>query len=64
MLIKGGHQSRMDPKFVSYINKEDHECRVCLGVQYANILWQVRYASEQNGKFKIGWTTVKELIMV
>jgi hypothetical protein len=64
MLIVDGHQSRLDPAFVSYINHPDHEWRVCLGVPYATVLWQVGDASEQNGKFKIEWTKVKEWMMV
>jgi hypothetical protein len=64
MLIVDGHQSRLDPKFVSYINDDSHEWRVCLGVPYATVLWQVGDASEQNGKFKMEWTRVKEWMMV
>ncbi len=64
MLIVDGHQSRLDPTFVSYINDPAHEWRVCLGVPYATVLWQVGDASEQNGKFKIEWTKVKEWMMV
>jgi hypothetical protein len=64
MLIVDGHQSRLDPKFVSYINNNSHEWRVCLGVPYATVLWQVGDASEQNGKFKMEWTRVKEWMMV
>ena len=64
MLIVDGHQSRLDPRFVTYINDKTHEWRVCLGVPYATVLWQVGDASEQNGKFKIEWTKVKEWIMV
>jgi hypothetical protein len=64
MLIVDGHQSRLDPAFVSYINDPAHEWRVCLGVPYATVLWQVGDASEQNGKFKIEWTKVKEWMML
>ena len=64
MLIVDCHQSRLDPKFVSYINNDSHEWRVCLGVPYATVLWQVGDASEQNGKFKMEWTRVKEWMMV
>jgi hypothetical protein len=38
MLIVDGHQSRLDPKFVSYINNNSHEWRVCLGVPYVTVL--------------------------
>ena len=64
MLIVDGHQSHLDPKFVDYINSKKHPCKVCLGVPYATILWQVGDALEQNGKFKIEWTKVKEWMMV
>ena len=64
MLIVDGHQSCLDPRFVTYINDKTHEWRVCFGVPYATVLWQVRDASEQNGKFKIEWMKVKEWIMV
>ena len=53
MLVVVSHQSRLDPKFVAYTNNEDHKWRVCLGVPYATVLWQVRDALEQNGKFKM-----------
>lgn len=63
MLIVDGHQSRLDPKFIHYINDKDHEWKVCFGVPYATVLWQVGDASEQNGKFKIEWYRVKEDLM-
>ena len=53
MLIVDGHQSRLDPSFINYINDKQHEWRVYFGVPYATVLWQVGDASEQNGKFKI-----------
>jgi hypothetical protein len=33
-------------------------------VPHATVLWQVGDASEQNGKFKMEWTRVKEWMMV
>ena len=63
MLIVDGHQSRLDPKFIDYINDDGHVWKVCLGVPYATVLWQVGDASEQNGKFKVEWYKVKEDIM-
>ena len=41
MLIVDGHQSRLNPRFVTYINNKTHEWRVCFGVPYATVLWQV-----------------------
>jgi hypothetical protein len=52
VLVVGGHQSRLDPKFVEYINTEGHHWKVCLGVPYATSLWQVGDASEENGMTK------------
>jgi hypothetical protein len=45
MLIVDGHQSRLDPQFVDYINDKGHKWKVCLGVPYATTLWQVGDAS-------------------
>ena len=39
VLILNGHQSHLDPSFTKYINGQDHEWRVCLGVHYATVLW-------------------------
>ena len=63
MIVLDGHQSRLDPMFVSYINNEDHRWGVCLGVPYATVLWQVGDASEQNGRFKMEWYREKERLM-
>ena len=64
MLIVDGHQSQLDPRFVTYINNKFHEWGVCLSVLYATTLWQVGDGSEQNDKFKIEWIKVKEWTMV
>ena len=64
MLVVDGHQSRLHPMFISYINDKGHEWRVCFGVPYATVLWQVGDASKQNGKFKIEWYRVKEDLMI
>ena len=63
MLVLDGHQSRLDPLFIKYINDPGHEWRVCFGVPYATVLWQVGDASEQNGKFKIEWYLAKGHLM-
>ena len=60
MLIVDGHQSQLDPKFVSSIYDKAHKWRICLGVPYATVLGQVGDALEQNDKFMIEWTKVKE----
>ena len=38
MLIDG-HPSRLDPKFLTYINNCNHQWKVCLCVLYATSLW-------------------------
>ena len=63
MLLVDGHQSRLDPKFINYINHNGHRWKVCLGVPYATTLWQVGDASEQNGKFKVEWYREKQLLL-
>ena len=55
MLIVDGHQSRLDPSFVEYINDHQHKWKVSFGVPYATNIWQVGDASEQNGKFETEW---------
>ena len=63
MLLVDGHQSRLDPKFINYINHNCHRYKVCLGVPYATTLWQVGDASEQNGKFKVEWSREKQALL-
>ena len=62
MLVIGGHQSRLDPMFIHYINDKRHKWKVCFGVSYATVLWQVGDASKQNGKFKIEWYCAKKMM--
>jgi hypothetical protein len=64
MLIVDGHQSRLDPLFVEYINNKEHKWKVCLGVPYATTLWQVGDASEQNGFVKSEWYREKAKLLV
>ena len=63
-LIVDGHQSRLDPKFVDYINTHGHKWKVCLGVPYATTLWQVGDASEQNRMIKSEWYREKAKLLV
>ncbi len=63
-MIVDGHQSRLDPKFVDYINNKKHPWKVCLGVPYATTLWQVGDASEQNGMAKMEWYREKTNLSV
>jgi hypothetical protein len=55
VLIIDGHESRLDPMFLTYINGEGHVWKVCLGVPYATSFWQVGDSAEQNGTFKVYW---------
>jgi hypothetical protein len=55
VLIIDGHDSRLDPMFLTYINGEGHVWKVCLGVPYATSYWQVGDSREQNGTFKVCW---------
>ena len=63
LLILDGHQSRLHPAFIKYINDEDHLWKVCFGVPYATTIWQVGDASELNGKFKTEWYREKQNLL-
>ena len=39
LLIVDGHQSRLDPAFIEYINNKHHLWKVCFGVPYATTIW-------------------------
>ena len=60
MLIIDGHQSRLGPKFIRYINDKGHTWIVCFGVPCATTLWQVGDASKQNGLFRVLWYNAKK----
>ena len=59
MLILDGHETRLDPKFLTYINDVGHIWKVCLGVPYATNYWQVGDSAEQNGTYKVLWYRAK-----
>ncbi len=63
ILIVDGHQSRLAPVFVEYINNKNNTWKVCLGVPYATTLWQVGDASEQNGIVKLEWYREKRELL-
>jgi hypothetical protein len=63
VLIVDGHQSRLVPVFLEYINDKNHTWKVCLGVPYATTLWQVGDASEQNGMVKLEWYREKRELL-
>ena len=60
VLLIDGHQSRLNPKFLTYINDQGHRWKVCLGVPYGTTLWQVGDSSEQNGTAKTEWYPAKQ----
>ena len=62
-LILDGHESRLDPKFLTYINDVGHIWKVCLGVPYATSYWQVGDSAEQNGAFKVLWYKAKKRLV-
>ena len=64
VFIVDGHQSRLDPAFIHYINDERHQWKVCFGVPYATTIWQVGDASELNGNFKVEWYREKANLLV
>mmetsp|Transcript_19755 Transcript_19755/g.41392 ORF Transcript_19755/g.41392 Transcript_19755/m.41392 type:complete len:151 (-) Transcript_19755:965-1417(-) len=37
MLVVDGHQSHLDPGFITYINDPNHEWKVCFGVPFATV---------------------------
>ena len=51
MLING-NSSRLDPRFLTYINNFNNQWKLCLGVPYTTSLCQVVGSKEQNGAFK------------
>ena len=63
VIVIDGHQSRLDPAFIAYINNPAHLWKVCLGVPYATRLWQVGDASEQNGAAKTEWYREKSKVV-
>jgi phage terminase small subunit len=63
VLIIDGHESRLDPMFLTYINGEGHVWKVCLGVPYATSYWQVGDSAEQNGTFKVCWYREKRILV-
>ena len=63
LLILDGHPSRINLDFLRYINDDDHEWFVNIGVPYLTHLWQVADSSELNGMFKSAWYRRKDHLM-
>ena len=41
MMILYRNQSRLDLTLINYINDDGHPWKICLGVPYATVIWQV-----------------------
>jgi hypothetical protein len=63
VLVIDGHETRLNPKFLEYINGEGHMWFVLLGVPYATSYWQVGDSSEQNGCAKTLWYKEKDKLV-
>jgi hypothetical protein len=62
-LLLDGHGSRFEIPFLEYILKPDHPWKVCIGVPYGTLLWQVGDSTEQNGCFKMSLTEEKRKLV-
>ena len=63
-LLIDGHVSRLQLTFLRYMNHPDHPWIVCLGLPNGTELWQVGYAAEQNGFWKMSITKFKRDIVL
>ena len=63
-LLVDGYKTRLDTKFVDYINNSNHQWKVCLGVSYATSLWQVGDSQENNGCFKSEWYQANDSLLL
>ena len=62
-LLLDGHQSRFSVPFLEYITDPDHLWKVCIGVPYGTAIWQIGDSMEQNGRYKIGSTNMKNFML-
>ena len=63
VVLVDGHETRLKPDFIEYINNNEHKWSVNLGVPYCTNLWQSGDSSEQNGKFKLNWYKEKQQLL-
>ncbi len=63
-LLVDGHNTCVDPHFLDYINNNNHQGKVCLGVPYATLLWQVGNSAENNKTFKSEWYCEKDKLLL
>jgi hypothetical protein len=59
-LLLDGHGSRFDLEFLEYINSQETQWDVCIGLPYGTSYWQVGDSSEQNGCFKMSLSQAKQ----
>jgi len=59
VIICDGHDSRLQPTFIEYIDNEKTKWLVLLGVPYGTSYWQVADSSEQNDMFNMNWVKKK-----
>lgn len=62
-MILDGHESRLSPQFLQYVNNPNHRWGIWLGLPYTTNLWQVGDAPEQNGVLKVEWYRLKEQLV-
>ena len=62
-LLLDGHRSRFELPILEYINKDEHKCRMCIGVPYGTNIWQVGGSTKQNGSFKMSIVWAKTSLL-
>ena len=59
-MICDGHDSRMKLPFLRYVNNEEHEWNINVGVPYNTETWQHHDSKQMNGNFKTNFYKAKE----
>ena len=62
-LLLDGHQSRFSVPFLQYITDPSHPWKVCIGVPYGTAIWQIGDSVEQNGRYKITSSVIKQRLL-
>ena len=62
-LIVDGHESRLSPNFIKYINNKETKWFVSIRVPYLTHFWQVADSDALNGAFKISWVREKRKLI-
>jgi len=55
IIILDGHDSRLKPSILNYINEIATKWKLLFGVPYGTSYWQVANSAEQNGSYKMAW---------